>query len=139
MAADARTIAVRGPDGRLAFVRSPKDSYAAQSWLQRDGDARALKDVARAGHCDGLGCVLTVAGVAIAAPLRPEALAEDCRRAVLIISAVPASGCKGPSLVLDAKATAQAGGYAIMLTSDINAAGVNPWRGKRPWVLNSGE
>jgi competence protein ComEC len=135
IAGDARTIAVREQDGRLAFLRKPKDKYAARSWLQRDGDARAPNEVPLIGRCDGLGCVAQVAGVTVAASLRPQALTEDCRRAALVISAAEAVECNGPALVLDAKALAQAGGYAITLTPRINAVSVNAWRGQRPWVV----
>ena len=70
VAADARTIALRGADGRLAFMRPPKDQYAARNWLQRDGDGRAPQAVPAIGHCDAQGCVATVDGLLIAAPLQ---------------------------------------------------------------------
>ncbi len=37
---DAKTIALRLPDGSLGFLREPQDEYAAEIWLRRDGDAR---------------------------------------------------------------------------------------------------
>ena len=134
VAADARTIALRGPDGRLAFMRVPKDKYAALSWLERDGDGRTPQEVPMIGHCDAQSCIATVDDMLIAAPLRPQALDEDCRRARIVISAAQAPACNGPTLVLDSKAIAAAGGYAIRLTPGIVAISVNDWRGERPWV-----
>ena len=60
VAPDAATVAMRGADGLLHFVRKPTDKYAARDWLRRDGDGR---DVGRGGRhagtaCDGLGCVV---------------------------------------------------------------------------------
>jgi competence protein ComEC len=135
VAGDARTIALRGPDGRLAFMRAPKDKYAARGWLERDGDSRMPPDVPAIGHCDAQSCIATVEGLLIAAPLRPQALDEDCRRARIVISSAQAYACNGPALVLDSRAIAVAGGYAIRLTPDIAAVSVNAWRGQRPWVL----
>ncbi|MEO7053463.1 MAG: ComEC/Rec2 family competence protein, partial [Rhizomicrobium sp.] len=40
IASDARTIALRGPDGLFHFPRAPKDRFAAARWLLRDGDIR---------------------------------------------------------------------------------------------------
>ena len=139
VAADARTIALRGPDGRLAFMRAPKDKYAARSWLQRDGDSRAPQDVPAIGHCDAQSCIATAGGLLIAAPLRPQALDEDCRRARIVISAARAPACNGPALVLDSKTIAAAGGYAIRMTPDIIAVSVNDWRGQRPWVITDAD
>ena len=134
VAPDGRTIAVRGADGHLAFVRPPKDRFAARDWLQRDGDARAWEEVPLVGRCDGVGCIVLAKGRIIAAPGRAEAVAEDCTRAGIIISAVPAPSCHATALVLDAKAIEAAGGYSIRLIPNISTLGINDWRRKRPWV-----
>ncbi len=137
VAADGRSIALRGADGRLGFIRPPKDKYAARLWLERDGDARDLQTVAIMGRCDGFGCVVRTGPYLIAASLRPEAAAEDCARADLVISAAQIARCGGPALVLDQETIAQGGGYAIRLTPRIAAVSVNAWRGTRPWVVQS--
>ena len=36
--------AFRGPDGRLAILRSGRDTFAVKEWLAADGDARLPKD-----------------------------------------------------------------------------------------------
>jgi competence protein ComEC len=78
VAPDARTVAIRGSDGLLHFVRKASDKYAARDWLRRDGDARDIADAVGVPgmKCDGLGCVLP-GKVLAAVSLRPEALAED--------------------------------------------------------------
>jgi competence protein ComEC len=134
IAADARTIALRGTDGRLYFPVPPKDHYAAQRWLLRDGDSRPWRDaVNRRLSCDGLGCIAHQNGLTIALSARPEALDQDCARADLVISAMQAFSCEGPRLVLDAKEIASGGGYALRL-APLSAVSINQTRGARPWV-----
>ena len=77
VAADARTVAIRGEDGLLHFVRKPADKFLAREWLRRDGDGRDIEDAVGmpSMRCDGLGCVIKAKGL-IAASLRPESLAK---------------------------------------------------------------
>jgi competence protein ComEC len=134
IASDARTIALRGSDGRLYFPVPPKDHYAAERWLLRDGDGRPWRDaVNRNLSCDGLGCIAHQDGLTIALSARPEALDQDCARADLVISAVEVFSCDGPRLVLDAKQIASGGGYALRLAL-LRAVSINQTRGARPWV-----
>jgi competence protein ComEC len=134
VACDAMTIAVRGNDGLLHFLRPPKDKFVAREWLKRDGDGRDIADaVGMPGlRCDGLGCVVNRPPV-IAAGLRPEALAEDCARASVVISAATGN-CKGPGVVIDQKAAADGQGWRITLSSLPTVISVRAWRGNRPWV-----
>jgi competence protein ComEC len=135
VAADGRTAALRGGDGRLAFILPPRDLYAAENWLKRDGDLRPPDQVPSIGRCDGQGCVAVVRGVRLALSLRPEALDEDCRRAALLLARPAVVDCGGPKLVLDGPAIAGEGGYAITVGSTLQALGVNSSRGRRPWVI----
>ncbi len=139
VAGDAVTIAIRGEDGLLHFVRKPKDKFAARDWLRRDGDTRDIEDaVGLPGlRCDGVGCVVK-AKVLIAASLRPEALADDCERAAVLVSAV-AADCKGPAVVIDQNAAATGEGWRITLSSTPTAVSVRDYRGHRPWVANTAE
>jgi len=136
IAADARTIALRGEDGLLHFPRPPKDRFAATRWLLRDGDSRGWKDAGTgdALRCDGLGCIARRDGFLIALSSRPEALGEDCRQADIVVSAAPLISCERPRLALGAHEIAKGGGYEVML-SPLRAIAVNQWRGVRPWVI----
>ncbi len=134
VARDAMTIAVRGSDGLLYFLRKPKDKFAVREWLKRDGDGRDIADaVGMPGlRCGGLGCVVNRPPM-IAAGLRPEALAEDCARASVVISTATGN-CKGPAIVIDQKSAADGQGWEITLSSPPTAVSVREWRGDRPWV-----
>jgi competence protein ComEC len=138
---DGRDVAVRLTSGRLAFLRPPKDDYAAQSWLQRDGDARtpdqAVASAQQGVRCDSYGCVARLGdGELLAAPLRFEALGEDCLRAAIMIAAVPTRHlCNGPRLVLDRFDLAKNGAVAIHLGRALDIRTVDGERGIRPWSM----
>ncbi len=82
-------IAVRGGEGRLAFVKKGHDGFAVKEWLAADADARTTADPTLADGiaCDPVGCVARLPNRALVAlALEPEAFAEDCRRAVLVVT-----------------------------------------------------
>jgi competence protein ComEC len=140
VASDARTVAIRGSDGLLHFVKKASDKYAARDWLRRDGDARDIDDAVGVPGmtCDGVGCVLKGKAL-VAVSLKPEALAEDCAQAQVVVSAAQASNCKDPAIVIDQKAAAQGQGWRIMLSPTPTAQSVGAYRGERPWVVSTFE
>jgi competence protein ComEC len=140
VASDGVTIALRGEDGLLHFPHKPKDKFAARDWLRRDGDTRDIKDaVGLPGlRCDGVGCVVR-GKFLIALSLRPEALAEDCIRAQVLVSAAAASNCQGPAVVIDQKTAAIGEGWRVTLSSPPTAVSVREQRGNRPWVASNAE
>jgi competence protein ComEC len=139
VARDAETVAIRGSDGVLRLMRQAGDDYSADQWLRRDGDDR-VANAAVAGptdgvRCDGYGCIAKARdGSLIAAPLRLDALTEDCAMAAIVISAVPAGHkCVGPRLVVDKFDVARAGGYAVWFGPELRIETVEGERGLRPW------
>ena len=84
--------------------------------------------------CDGVGCAVK-RGVQIALPLRLEALAEDCARARVLISAVMTT-CQGPDVLIDQDGARKGQGWRITL-SPLRADSVRDSRGDRPWVARS--
>jgi competence protein ComEC len=133
VAPDGQTVAIRGADGLLHFPAAPKDRFAAREWLRRDGDARQPNQATgMAGmHCDGVGCVVRRHGI-IALSQRPEALAEDCAQARILVTTL-AVACNGPALVMDGAAAQRGEGWQIGL-SPLSAISVRQSRGQRPWV-----
>jgi competence protein ComEC len=90
VAPDASAVGIRGGDGRLAMVHSGSDVFALREWLAADGDARGPKDstLAKGISCDEAGCIGRLRdGALVAVVKRADAFEEDCRRAVLVISA----------------------------------------------------
>jgi competence protein ComEC len=143
VAPDGQTVAVRGFDGRLHFLRPPADKFIARAWLQRDGDGRDLAQAVGmdGAACDGLGCAVKRKDMTIAASLRAEALADDCDKAQVVASAVAVRHCNGPDLVIDRDRANEGQGWQVSLSSPPRARSVRAWRGQRPWVaaVNNGK
>ncbi len=86
---DGRVFAVRGANGLLAFHHTGGDTFAIKEWLAADADARDYHDRALGEgiSCDPSGCIGKLGdGRLVAYGLAPDAFAEDCRRAVLIVT-----------------------------------------------------
>jgi competence protein ComEC len=102
---DGHNVGVRGKDGRLHLMRSAKDAFLIKEWLAADADARLPTDasLADAISCDEAGCVAQMAnGALVTLALRPEALADDCARAALVVTARQAPPtCAAPVITLD--------------------------------------
>jgi competence protein ComEC len=139
VSADGRHVAVRGGDGRLHLMhaaRGTRDAFLLREWLAADADVRTATDASlTAGvSCDDDGCVTRAAGGAlIAQALKPEALADDCERAALIVTLRQAPASCAAS-VLDAERLRRQGALALRRSKDgfvveaVRPAGIN-----RPW------
>jgi competence protein ComEC len=101
VAADGRTFAVRGADGRLAFHHAGGDSFAIREWLAADADGRDVHDrsLGQDIACDLSGCIGKLAdGRLVAYAIEPDAFEDDCRRAALIVAVHddPPPDCAAP-------------------------------------------
>ncbi len=140
---DGRNVGVRGHDGRLHLMHAGRaareggrDAFLLKEWLAADADPRAATDASlTAGvSCDGHGCVTQAAGGAVIAhALKPEALADDCERTALIVTARPApAGCA--AAVIDTERLRRQGAMALRRSRDgfvvetVRARGID-----RPW------
>src|SRR5262249_58072916 len=75
-------------DGRLAIQHSG-DSFAVREWLAADADGRDVHDqsLGQGIACDASGCIGKLAGGGLVAyALSPDAFAEDCIRAALVVA-----------------------------------------------------
>jgi competence protein ComEC len=89
VAADGRTFAVRGADGRLAVHHNGGDTFAIREWLTADADGRDIHDrgLGEGIACDPSGCIGRLAdGGLVAYVLEPDAFEDDCGRAALIVT-----------------------------------------------------
>src|ERR1700687_2211302 len=105
IAGDGHTVGVRGKDGRLHLMRTAKDAFLLREWLAADADSRMGTDpsLSEGVSCDEAGCIAQLAdGALVALALRPDALADDCQRAALVVTArQPPPGCPPPAIDLD--------------------------------------
>jgi competence protein ComEC len=133
---DGRNVAVRGGDGRLHLMRTAKDAFLTKEWLAADADVRTASDpsLTEGVSCDAGGCVAPAAsGAFVALTQRPEALADDCERAVLIVTARPVpQGCS--AAVIDAERLRRQGGLTLRRNrSGFVIDAVRPVGLDRPW------
>ncbi len=134
---DGQAAAIRGGDGRLAVLHSSRDSFAIKEWLAADADARTVKDggLDRGVQCDVAGCIGRLADGRLASfVLSVEAFAEDCARAVVVISPRQAPGDCAATLV-DRYAWRANGAIALRWTGErFEASAARPPRYERPWA-----
>ncbi|EGP07550.1 competence protein [Bradyrhizobiaceae bacterium SG-6C] len=140
VAADGHTVAVRGKDGRLRLMRSGKDAFQSREWLAADADGRKPNDASLTDGvaCDNAGCVVQGAdGSLVALTLKPEAFADDCIRAAIIVTLRQAPvDCA--AMVLDQDSLRARGTLALRRTSNGYTITANRPRGvDRPWAPGS--
>lgn len=143
-----RLVAVKG-DGELLVSDGRRGAFVRGVWLRRAG----LTDWRRYGAveagdgwrlgCGGGGCVYTAEGTSVAVVRDQQGLAEDCRRAALIIDMSGGNGvCGNGTRILDMAALGAGGAHAVWLEADgLRVAAANAARQRRPWggaVRNSG-
>jgi competence protein ComEC len=137
IANDGRSFAVRGADGRLAIHHIGGDTFAVREWLAADGDGRDVKDrtLGQGIACDPSGCVGRLAdGTRIAYALAPDAFADDCREAALVVAAraPPPPGCA--AMVIDSDMWRARGALALRRTpSGFAIDSVRAANFDRPW------
>ena len=137
IAGDGASVAVRGGDGRLHVIRAGRDSFLLKEWLAADADPRDAGNASLASgvSCDESGCVAPLAdGRLVALATRIDALADDCSRAALVVTARPAPpDCA--AMVVDRARLASQGALALIRSGEgfsvqaVRARGAN-----RPWL-----
>jgi competence protein ComEC len=134
---DGRAVAVRGPDGQLRLMRHGRDAFQTRAWLAADADPRAPDDASLSDgvSCDASGCVVPAAdGRLVALALAPDAFADDCVRAAIIVTArQPPADCA--ATVFDAESLRGQGTLALRTSGDGTAVAATRPRGTgRPWA-----
>jgi len=140
---DAKLMAVRGEGGRLWLSDKETAPFSARIWLRRAGqrDAPAFPASGAAEgaklRCDSVSCVYRRGKHTVALVRDGRALATDCRRATLLLAAVPVprGGCAGPLAVVDRFDVWRAGAHAVYIDGAAwSVRSVRAVRGDRPWV-----
>ena len=140
ISADGHTIGVRGRDGRLHLMRTREGKYQGQlsaagvAGGRRRRPAAADPSLSQGVSCDQAGCVAPLAdGGLVALALRPDALADDCERAALLVTARQAPAACG-ALVVDQERLRRQGALALRRSRDgFTVDAVKPRGVDRPW------
>ena len=145
ISADGALVGLAGPEGRA--LSSPTGAgFAAQSWLENDGDlADQITAAARPGFDGPKGARVFALGPLRALHLKgkgaAERLADGCRAAQLVILSVPAEQRPQGCQIIDSDDLAASGPQAIWVAPDgalrivatDRADRLWSGKGKEPW------
>ncbi len=143
-----RVVALRAADGNLLVSNRRAGKAAVDTWARRDGAVETAVYPQNGPspdgrlRCDADGCTWRRDGLVVALPRREAALADDCRRADLVIATFEIAGrCSGARWIVDKSDLAREGTHAIRLRSDgrVDVRTVAAERGRRPWTAVGGE
>ena len=139
MISDGGVVLARFEDGAAFQATSLRRSrFDTGVFLQRAGEGSARPERA-ALQCDDLGCTgRTADGVLIAVTDRAEALAEDCRRAAIVVFEGTASSWRRrrcAALLLDDAARTQIGGAEFWIRDGriVRVRAAETARARRAW------
>ena len=134
---DGALVGLAGPEGRA--MSSPTGAgFAAQSWLENDGDlADQVTAAARPGFTGPKGARAFALGPLRAVHLKGKGaagrLAEGCRTAQLVILSVPAGQAPDGCRVIDSDDLAASGPQALWVARDGSLRIVATDRADRLW------
>lgn len=140
-------IAIRAGSGDFQFSTLRSNRFVREAWLRRYAEKGEDSPWPQQGHsedgtlgCDSLGCVVRLDTLLVAVIRRPEAVAEDCQSADILLSLVPVIvPCPRPRVIIDRRILARDGAHAIWLSRvgehRITVKSVNAVRGERPWTV----
>lgn len=138
---DAKNVAVRDAEGRFALVSGRRAQFAAEEWLQRDGDDRSVRDAARAGRetvwtCKDKICSAHSAGHHIGYMERAGNARAACERNFdILIAARDIDPCAS-GLTMSLRDTSARGAMALVIYGhDIAVHSVRDVVGDRPWTI----
>lgn len=133
--------AVRGEGGAVTLIEWDRNRLVRDTWLRQLGVASAERapkpgaGEARGIACDLLGCLVTLGDRRVALARLPEAVAEDCRRADLVIARVGPDRCPSGAPLIAGRALARSGGLAVrQVGGGLDVTTVARARGSWPWT-----
>lgn len=133
---DGRLAGYLSSDGRLLLSETRRERFTAELWGRRAGGVETAdwRHAAAGPRCDDLGCALTLNGAIVAFGGSGRVLADDCRRATVVITTDFAPSCVGPKWVFDQAALLRAGGVAIWIDGGgLRVEALRKGQGNRPW------
>ena len=133
---DGTVAAIRGKDGLLSIMSARSSGFVVDNWLRADADPRETDatDLANGILCDPLGCIGEVGseGDKVALIKRPDAFAEDCRLAAIVVARFEApESCAKGTIVMDSERLKRHGAHALYRNTD------DPSLPQRFWITTA--
>jgi competence protein ComEC len=124
-------------DGRLNVLHTGRDTFAIREWLGADGDARKPDDktLSAGVKCDTDGCIGRLAdGRVVSLALTVDAFADDCAKALVVVSSREAPGaCQ--ALLIDREVWRARGAVSLRINGKtIEVSAARPAGYERPWM-----
>jgi competence protein ComEC len=136
----AANMAYRNDRGDLIFAATRGGKFAAEKWLQSNGEEASFKEAAarRGWICVGRSCRVTLNGKAIAYFTEGEGDQPSCDGLDIVVASYPLRGaCKAVALRIDRFDVWRNGAHAISIDDGVvSLATAKALSGTRPWVVN---
>lgn len=142
VAANGKQVGLQRADGKLAFSSKRAGRYVAERWLLKFGDSASFKDATtRKGfRCDRHGCTGHLkSGAEVVIVKHPAILAEECKRAVIvIITFIYRGSCPSALKLITTKILQHRGVHALYVQPGaplvLETRTARTRRGDRPWT-----
>jgi competence protein ComEC len=132
-------VAIRDPSGVIVTPDTRKGAFSLERWMEADGDGRPVKAArgSKSFQCDPSSCIALVKGKLVSHVVHPSALADDCRRAAILIANFPLpERCAQPEVVIDSLDLKERGAHTLEITeAGVIVSTVASERGRRPWII----
>jgi competence protein ComEC len=135
----AANVAIRAPDGTLAFANQRRGRYAAEKWLQANGEEARLSPASNGGAwtCGKGVCSASVEGYRIAYVDDEAAIRSACPQVDILIARFPLRDqCEAVPITIDRFDVWRNGSYALYTASGkIEQRTSRAVQGNRPWTV----
>jgi competence protein ComEC len=132
-------VAVRTTDGKLAFVNQRRGRFAAEKWLQANGEEARLaaSSLGTAWTCSSGLCRAVVKGHQITYAEDATAIAKACPAADILIARFPLRGsCEEIPVTVDRFDVWRNGAYAFYIDGGkVEQLTSRAGQGARPWTV----
>jgi len=136
IAADHELAGVVLEDGTFAVSSKRREKFTTEIWEGALGleKGSAVDWRAASVPCDEQGCRIEKRGVKLAFSARPDALADDCAWADVVIAEYKMEAPCKAHITIDRSALYRLGSHAIWTSSPPRFEAAGSFRGQRPWV-----
>jgi len=135
----AANAAIRMENGKLAFASLRRGRFAAEKWLQANGEEARLSPASNDGawKCDKGLCLASVGTFRVAYADDEAAIRSACPKADILIARFPLrDNCEGVPFTIDRFDVWRNGSYAIYLADGrVEQRTSRAEQGNRPWTV----